>query len=139
MPGPVPPPPRKRGIDPDDPFAVLIDPMAGALKLAMKTGATLIEKGAAIWHDPAKAVALAGQGSALTAEIAKLAFMGEDSRTLFKGEPGSQTRGVGGSTAVSEVKAIGRALDCSVNDVLLSSVAGALRSYLERRGEMLTE
>ncbi len=134
--GPVPPPPRKREVDPDDPFAVLIDPMAGALKLAMKTGATLIEKGAAIWHDPAKAVALAGQGSALTAEIAKLAFMGEDSRTPFKGKPGIAKRVAWADRLpLPEVKAIGRALDCSVNDVLLSSVAGALRSYLERRGE----
>jgi diacylglycerol O-acyltransferase / wax synthase len=134
--GPVPPPPRKREADPDDPLAMLIEPMAGTLKFAMKTGATLIEKGIAIWHDPAKAVALAGQGSALTAEIAKLAFMGEDSRTSFKGKPGIAKRVAWADRMpLPEVKAIGRALDCSVNDVLLSSVAGALRSYLERRGE----
>jgi diacylglycerol O-acyltransferase / wax synthase len=36
---------------------------------------------------------------------------------------------------LSEVKTIGRALDCSVNDVLLSSVAGALRAYLKARGD----
>jgi WS/DGAT/MGAT family acyltransferase len=33
------------------------------------------------------------------------------------------------------VKAVGRALGCSVNDVLLASVAGAIRSYLENHGE----
>jgi hypothetical protein len=33
------------------------------------------------------------------------------------------------------VKAVGRALGCSVNDVLLASVAGAIRSYLEHHGE----
>jgi diacylglycerol O-acyltransferase / wax synthase len=134
--GPVPPPPTKREVDPDDPLAMLIEPMAGTLKFAMKAGATLIEKGVAIWHDPAKAVALAGQGSALTAEIAKLAFMGEDSRTPFKGKPGIAKRVAWADRLpLPEVKAIGRALECSVNDVLLSSVAGALRSYLERRGE----
>ena len=36
---------------------------------------------------------------------------------------------------LAEVKAIGRAYDCSINDVLLSSVAGALRSYLQRHGD----
>jgi diacylglycerol O-acyltransferase / wax synthase len=36
---------------------------------------------------------------------------------------------------LDDVKSIGRALDCSINDVLLSSVAGAIRSYLSRRGE----
>jgi len=31
--------------------------------------------------------------------------------------------------------AVGRALDCSINDVLLSCVAGALRSYLVDKGD----
>jgi diacylglycerol O-acyltransferase len=136
LPGPVPPPPKTREVDPDDPLAMLIEPMAGTLKLAMKTGAGLIQKGIALWHDPAKAVELAGKGSALTVEIAKLAMMGEDSRTRFKGKPGIAKRVAWADRLpLPEVKAIGRALDCSVNDVLLSSVAGALRSYLERRGE----
>jgi diacylglycerol O-acyltransferase / wax synthase len=134
--GPVPPPPNKREIDPDDPLAMLMQPMAGTIKFALKAGASLIEQGAALWHDPAKAVELAGKGSALTAEIAKLAFMGEDSRTRFKGKPGIAKRVAWADRLpLAEVKAIGRALDCSVNDVLLSSVAGALRSYLERRGD----
>jgi len=134
--GPAPPAPRSRKVDPDDPLAMLIEPVAGTLKLAMQTGAMLVEKGVALWHEPAKAVELAGQGSALTAEIAKLAFMGEDSRTRFKGKPGIAKRVAWADRLpLAEVKAIGRALDCSVNDVLLSSVAGALRSYLERHGE----
>ena len=62
--------------------------------------------------------------------------MGEDSRTRFKGRPGVAKRVAWANPiAVSEVKAIGRALDCSINDVLLSSVAGALRSYLIDKGE----
>ena len=134
--GPVPPPPRRREVDPDDPLAMLIQPMAGGLKLALKTGTTIIEKGVALWHDPAKVVELAGQGSALTSEIAKLAMMGEDSRTRFKGKPGVAKRVAWAERLpLTEVKAIGRALDCSVNDVLLSSVAGALRAYLSRRGD----
>lgn len=136
IPGPVPPPPKAREVDLEDPLAILLEPMAGTLKFAMKTGAALVEKGLALWHDPAKAVELAGKGSALTAEIAKLAMMGEDSRTRFKGKPGIAKRVAWADRLpLAEVKAIGRALDCSVNDVLLSSVAGALGSYLERRGE----
>jgi WS/DGAT/MGAT family acyltransferase len=36
---------------------------------------------------------------------------------------------------LDDVKAIGKVLDCSVNDVLLSCVAGALRDYLEEKGD----
>ena len=135
-PGPVPPPPRAREATDDDPLAMLMEPVTGALKLAMKTGASLIEKGVDIWHNPAKAVALAEQGSALTSEIARLALMGEDSRTRFKGKPGVTKRVAWAQPLpLAEVKATGRALNCSVNDVLLSSVAGALRSYLKRHGD----
>jgi diacylglycerol O-acyltransferase len=131
VPGPVPPPPKHSESSDGHP-----DFLAGALKMASKMGSVLIEKGVGVWHDPAKAVAFARQGSALTEELAKLAFMGEDSRTCFKGRPGVAKRVAWADPiAVAEVKAVGRALDCSVNDVLLSSVAGALRSYLVREGE----
>jgi WS/DGAT/MGAT family acyltransferase len=72
----------------------------------------------------------------LTSEIAKLALMSEDSPTRFKGKPGVAKRVAWADPLpLPEVKAVGRALDCSVNDVLLASVAGALRSYLTRHGD----
>ncbi len=129
--GPVPPPPKGAA-------SANGDPIAGALKTASKVGSALVEKGMALWHDPAKAVDLAKQGSAFTEEIARLALMDEDSRTRFKGQPGVAKRVAWADpVAVSEVKAVGRALDCSINDVLLSSVAGALRSYLIEKGDVV--
>jgi diacylglycerol O-acyltransferase len=131
VPGPVPPPPKRSESTDGNP-----DVFAGALNTASRMGSILIEKAAGLWNDPAKAVAFARQGSAFTEELAKLALMGEDSRTCFKGQPGIAKRVAWADPiAVAEVKAVGRALDCSVNDVLLSSVAGALRSYLMREGE----
>jgi WS/DGAT/MGAT family acyltransferase len=133
--GPVPPLPGN-GEASDDPLAQPVDPITGALKLATKTGAALIEKAVALWQQPAEAVALAQKGSALTAEIAKLALMREDSPTLFKGRPHVAKRVAWAEPVpLDDVKSIGRALDCSINDVLLSSVAGAIRSYLSARGE----
>jgi diacylglycerol O-acyltransferase len=129
VPGPVPPPPKQSE-------STGGDPLAGALKMATKMGSVLIEKGVGLWHEPAKAVAFAKQGSAFTEELAKLVLMEEDSRTCFKGRPGVAKRVAWADPiTVAEVKAVGRALDCSINDVLLSSVAGALRSYLIREGE----
>ena len=133
---PFEPAPRARGADADDPLAELIRPMSGVMKLVRKTGATLIEKGAAIWSDPARAVALAEQGGALTAEIAKLALMPQDSPTRFKGVPGTVKRVAWADPIrLDEVKAISKALAASINDVLLSCVAGALRAYLVERGD----
>jgi len=130
------PPSKRRRRESDDPLAELIAPVSSVMKMALKVGSTLIEKGAQLWLEPAKAVALAEQGGALTAEIAKLALMGEDSRTRFKGEPGIGKRVAWADPIpLDEVKAVGKALGASVNDVLLSCVAGALRGYLVRKGD----
>jgi WS/DGAT/MGAT family acyltransferase len=111
-------------------------PFAGVLETARKIGGTLVEKGVEIWNDPAQAVALADKGSALTAEIAKLALMPQDSQTRFKGKPGVAKRVAWADPLpLAEVKTIGKALGGSVNDVLLSCVAGALRGYLIAKGE----
>ncbi len=120
----------------DDPLAELISPLTGVLKSARRIGGILIEKGAGIWSDPSQAGALAGQGSALTAEIAKLALMAEDSPTRFKGTPGVAKRVAWADPLpLDEVKTLGRALGASVNDLLLACVAGALRGYLLEHGD----
>ncbi len=120
----------------DEPLGDLVAPFADAMNMALKVGTTLIDKGVDIWQHPAKAIALAEQGGALTSEIAKLALMGEDSPTRFKGRPGVAKRVAWTDPLpLDEVKAVGRALGASVNDVLLSCVAGALREYLVRKGD----
>jgi WS/DGAT/MGAT family acyltransferase len=114
----------------------LLSPLTGVLATARKLGAALVEKGTDIWSDPAKAVGLATQGGALTAEIAKLALMPQDSPTRFKGKPGTSKKvSWTDPLPLAEVKTIGKALDASVNDVLLSCVAGALRGYLADKGD----
>jgi len=120
----------------DDSFGDLVQPVADAMGTALKVGATLIERGVDLWQHPAKALALAEQGGALGAEIAKLALMGQDSPTRFKGIPGVAKRVAWADPLpLDEVKVVGRALGASVNDVLLSCVAGALREYLSSKGD----
>lgn len=127
---------ERRRAKADDNLSQLIAPFSGVLASARRIGGMLVDTGAGIWHDPAKAVELADKGTALTAEVAKLALMTHDSPTRFKGAPGVAKRVAwGDSLPLPEVKAIGKALRSSVNDVLLSCVAGALRDYLVARGD----
>jgi WS/DGAT/MGAT family acyltransferase len=67
-------------------------------------------------------------------------MMPNDSATRFKGKPGVQ-KCVAWSEPISlpEVKAVGKVLGCSVNDMLLSAAAGALRSYLAEKGDPVTD
>lgn len=67
---------------------------------------------------------------------AALALMPDDSKTRLKGKPGT-TKKVAWCQPIplDEVKAIGKALNCSINDVLLSCVAGAIGEYLKSHGD----
>jgi len=82
---------------------------------------------------PAKTVR-AGVGVA--AELAYLLLMPTDSATRFKGVPrGTKRVAWTDPIQLPEVKIVSRALGCSVNDMLLAAVAGALHDYLREKGE----
>ena len=69
-------------------------------------------------------------------DSAALALMPNDSPTRLKGKPGGSKKVAWCQPIpLEEVKAIGKALNCSINDVLLSCVAGALGEYLKSLGD----
>ena len=81
-------------------------------------------------------LAVARHGWQVVQDAAALALMSDDSRTALKGRPvGRKAVAWTEPLPLDEVKAVGKALGCSVNDVLLASVAGAIGGYLRSRGE----
>jgi diacylglycerol O-acyltransferase len=69
-------------------------------------------------------------------DAAALALMPDDSPTRLKGKAQRGKKVAWGPPIpLDEVKAIGKALDSSVNDVLLATVAGAIGNYLREQGE----
>lgn len=74
--------------------------------------------------------------SQLASDVMHIATMPDDSRTRLKGKPGLQKRVAWNEPLpLREVKAVSKALGCSVNDVLLSCVSGALGTYLRQQGQ----
>jgi WS/DGAT/MGAT family acyltransferase len=75
-------------------------------------------------------------GYQVVSDVAALALMPDDSPTPLKGKPGRAKRVAWGEPIpLDDVKVIGRALGCSINDVLLSCAAGAIGGYLEAKGD----
>jgi diacylglycerol O-acyltransferase / wax synthase len=75
-------------------------------------------------------------GAQLARDIASIALMESDTQTRMKGKPGiSKLVAWTEPMPLDEVKVMGRCYDCSVNDILLSCVAGAIREYLEESGD----
>ena len=113
-------------------------PIDNAVQTASRIAATLVRKGVELWTNPQEAVALAAKGTALTREIATLALMRQDSNTSLKGVPtGSKCVAWADALSLDEVKAIGRALHASVNDVVLACAAGAFAAFLNQQGAAL--
>ena len=75
-------------------------------------------------------------GGKVLGDVAAMALMSDDSPTRLKGKPmGQKIVAWGEPIPLDAVKAIGKALNCSVNDVLLACVAGAIGHYLRDLGD----
>jgi len=69
-------------------------------------------------------------------DMAALALMPDDASTRLKGIPGGTKRVAWcRPLPLTEVKAVSKAMGCSVNDVLLGCVAGAIGNYLRSCGD----
>ncbi|TMC14753.1 MAG: wax ester/triacylglycerol synthase family O-acyltransferase [Chloroflexi bacterium] len=79
---------------------------------------------------------LAQTGVGVADTLQRLVLMPADPRTVLKGALGVSKRAAWSSVIpLEKVKAAGRRGDATVNDILVAAVTGALRSYLEERGE----
>ncbi len=75
-------------------------------------------------------------GAQVLKDVAALALMPDDSPTQLKGKPvGRKVVAWCEPIPLDAVKIVGKALNCSVNDVLLACAAGAIGGYLAARGD----
>lgn len=90
--------------------------------------------------DPGHAAELARTGAAAVTALGRLVLRWPDPRTVLKGSLGVPKR-VAWSRPLplADVKAIGKRLGGTVNDVLLTAVTGGLRRYLQAHGEPVTD
>ena len=117
-------------------FRRFFNPVDKVVNSTLKLGLGLVEEGADIVMHPTRALGFARNGARLATEIARIALMSDDSRTRFKGSLGVSKRVAWAEPLdLREVKTVSKALGCSINDVLLCAVAGALRDYLVEQGD----
>jgi diacylglycerol O-acyltransferase / wax synthase len=87
-------------------------------------------------QSPGKVFDLARTSLSVGAAASRIALYPTDSPTRFKGEVGVTKRVAwSGPFPVADVKAVGRAVDAKINDVLLAAVAGGLRRYFLAEGD----
>ena len=81
-------------------------------------------------------IEMARTGAKVLGDVGAMALMPDDSPTLLKGKPlGRKIVAWGEPLPLDQVKAVGKALECSINDVLLACVAGAIGAWLREQGD----
>ena len=131
-------PPRLRRRRRQGPLSRLSHPARAALKTTRKAGEALVQQCQEMRADPARVADLARTGARGTTALARLLLLWPDPKTVYKGELGVPKRAAWSEPlALKEVKAIGKGLGGTVNDVLLTAMSGALRRYLQGRGEQV--
>ena len=115
-----------------------VERRVGAIDRYMKMGGKVLGKGMEMYRDPTLATVLAKEGGEIGRELLSALALLDDPPTLLRGTLGVSKRVAWAEPLnLDEVKAVGRACDCTVNDVLMAAAAGALRGYMLERGESL--
>src|SRR5262245_50257059 len=110
-------------------------PIAAA-NATVRAAEKLIDQGIEALLEPSRLAEAAQLGASSALALSRLLLMSPDPHTAFKGALGVSKRAAWSAPiALEDVKAIGRAVGATVNDILLAAVTGALRRYLLARGE----
>jgi WS/DGAT/MGAT family acyltransferase len=135
---PWPEPPAEPDTTESTLFGRFILPPLRLTNQALNISGKILQGSLDLLDDPWYIKSIARSGIDNAAALAKLLLISPDRKTLFRGECGVEKR-VTWSEPINldVVKAIGKSSNGTVNDVLLAAMSGALRSYLEYRGEIV--
>lgn len=119
-----------------NPLRLLAGSASAALQATRRLSGSVITNALDLINEPSQALDYARLGAETTMALGHLLLMPPDPKTLFKGELGVPKRAAWSeSISLGKVKTIGRATGSTVNDVLLSAVAGALRRYVQDQSQ----
>lgn len=111
--------------------------MPELLSQTLRGGADLLEKGVHYALHPIEAATAAREAIAMAAEVANLGVvLSDDPHTQLKQSlTGSRCVAWAEPLALEEVHTLANLLGCTINDVLVATLAGALGRYLDAHGD----
>jgi diacylglycerol O-acyltransferase len=132
-------PEPKEQLQADESPAGIMEPAAAGYRMLRGTlhrARRVLHEGRATLGDRQRLVDTSLLATAGALSLGKLLLTPQDRDTIFRGPCGVAKRAVWSvPVPLEDIKAIGRVVDGTVNDVLVTAVAGALRRYLEDRGQ----
>ena len=118
----------------------VVRPTAAAVSTARHVTGRVVHGSLETIFNPGRLSELAQQGSSAALATSRLLLLPPDPPTPFKGKLGvAKMAAWSHSLPLKEVKVIKNVLGGTVNDVLISAVAGGLRRYLLEHGEWVDD
>ena len=125
--------PRQRGAGR---LGMMLRPARSVLTTTRKATARLVQEGVDLLAPPSHLIDAGRTGRDAALDLGRFLLLEPDSETVLKGELGPDKRAAwSAGIPLEDVKVIRHALGGTVNDVLLTVVAGGLRRYLQDRGD----
>lgn len=123
---------NRSGLAPFRPVTQLIDTTASIARTATREALLTLT-------EPARVTQAFSLGALGVNAASKLLLLSSDQKTIINGRCGVEKRAAWSSAIpLGDVVRVGRALRGTVNDVLLAAATGALRRYMEQRGQDTT-
>lgn len=120
-------------------FQRLLEPAREGVDSLVHFMSRLFDEAVLLLNEPEKTGRYLTEMGELVRELSNALTLPNDPKTLFKKKLGVRKRVAWAEPiALEEVAAVSKALGCTVNDVLISAVTGALRSYMLEEGESLS-
>jgi WS/DGAT/MGAT family acyltransferase len=118
------------------PWRIVTGPASAAIGATRRVTGAVVGGSIDLVTNPSHALDYARLGTETTMALGRLLLLPPDPKTIYKG-PLEVPKRAAWSEAIPlvKVKAIGRATGATINDVLLSAVAGALRRYAQTRDQ----
>lgn len=117
-------------------FKRFLEPARDGIDAATHWGQKIVEEAMGLLKEPEQVGFYAHEAVEIAEELGTALTLSDDPPTRFRGRLGVRKRVAWTQPLpLHEVKAVGRALGCTVNDVLIASATGALHNYLVSCGE----
>lgn len=127
---------KKRRASESPIFQRLLEPAREGIDFATHMGQRLVAEGQKILQDPSLATDYVVEATEIIKELSHSLTLPDDPDSRFRGTLGVRKQVAWAEPlALDEVKAVGKALGCTVNDVLIAAVSGALRNYMIAQGD----
>ncbi len=126
------------------PFASAVRTVKTGLNTVRKMRKNLSDELLGILSHPSRAVKLASTGAGMAVDtagvLAKLALLPPHPPNSFRGKLGVQKCAAWTDPiSLGNIKTVGKIVEATLNDVLIATVTGALRRYLQKRNDKVNE